>query len=112
MSWLVVWGLLGVGIASEMVGAAFLKASDGFSKIPQTVGALALYSFCLFLLSRTLEVLSLGVAIAVWAGGGVAATALIGVFFFGERLSASRACSFCLIAAGIVLVGLHSGGSS
>ncbi len=104
------WGLLGVAIASELVGAAFLKASDGFSKIPQTIGVLVFNGFALFVLSRTLEVLSLGTAIAVWAGAGVAATALIGALFFGERLGASRVCGFGLVTVGIVLVGVFAQG--
>lgn len=109
---LTAWLLLGAGIAAELVGAALLKASDGFSKIPETAGVLAFYGLALYLLSRAIEVLPLGVAIAVWAGVGVAAAALIGVLFFGEKLAISSTLSIGLITLGIVFVGLFTGGGS
>lgn len=103
---------MGAGIAAELIGAALLKASDGFSKARATVGGLVFYGIALLFLSRAIEVLPLGVTIAVWAGVGVAATALVGVLFFGERLSVTRASSLGLIVLGIVLVGLFTGGGS
>lgn len=112
MSLLTAWLLVGAGIASELVGAALLKASDGFSKVLETVGVLAFYGVALFFLSRAIEVLPLGIAIAVWAGVGVAATALMGVLFFGEKPTASSVCSLGLITLGIVFVGLFTGGVS
>lgn len=112
MSLLTAWLLLGGGIAAELFGATLLKASDGFSKIPETVGVLVFYGIALLFLSKVIEVLPLGVAIAVWAGVGVAAAALIGTFFFGEKLSISSALSLGLITLGIVFVGLFTGGGS
>lgn len=112
MTPLAAWLFLGAGIASELVGATLLKASDGFSKAPQTVGVLVFYGIALLFLGRTIEVLPLGVAIAVWAGVGVAATALIGILFFGEKPTTSNSCSLGLIILGIVLVGLFTGRGS
>jgi small multidrug resistance pump len=110
VSLLTAWLLVSAGVVAELVGAVLLKASDGFSKAPQTIGTLLLYGVALLFLSRALEVLPLGVTIAVWAGVGVAATAVLGIILFGERLNFSRACSLGLITIGIALVGLFTSG--
>ena len=82
-----------------------------FCSCLSAVGVLVSYGVALLLLARAIEVLPLGVTIAVWAGVGVAATAVLGMLFFGERLSASRIVSLALIALGIVLVGVFPGSS-
>lgn len=112
MSLLTAWLLVGAGIVCELVGASLLKASDGFSKVLETVGVLVFYGIALLCLSRAIEVLPLGVAIAVWAGVGVAATALMGILLFGEKPTTSGSFSLGLIVLGIVLVGLFTGGGS
>lgn len=109
MSLLTAWLLVGLGIVAELFGTVLLKASDGFSRLPETVGVLVFYGIALVFLSRAIEVLPLGVAIAVWAGVGVAITALAGVFVFGERLTLSSAASLGLIILGIVLVSVSTG---
>jgi quaternary ammonium compound-resistance protein SugE len=50
-----------------------------------------------------------GTAYAVWAGIGVAGTAVVGVLLFGEPTTAARFLCVGLIAAGIV--GLKLAGS-
>lgn len=111
MSLLTAWLLVSAGVVAEMVGAVLLKSSDGFSKAPQTIGTLVVYGIAVIFLSRALEVLPLGITIAVWAGVGVSATAVLGILVFGEKPTFSRVCSIGLITIGIVLVGLFTGGN-
>lgn len=61
------------------------------------------------LLARTLEVgMPVGVAYAVWAATGVAATAVLAALLFGERLSPLAGFGIVLIVVGVVVVELGS----
>ena len=61
------------------------------------------------LVSRALDAgLSLAVGYGVWTGAGVASTALVGVFAFGDRLDRFQVIGLALVLAGSLL--LHLGG--
>jgi quaternary ammonium compound-resistance protein SugE len=104
-AWLlvIVAGLLETGFA------VCLKLSHGFTRLWPTVAfcAFALGSFGLLTLSlRRLEV---GPAYAVWTGIGAAGTAVYGMLFLGDVVSALKLVSISLVVIG--LVGLQFSGS-
>jgi quaternary ammonium compound-resistance protein SugE len=104
-AWLlvIVAGLLETGFA------VCLKLSHGFTRLWPTVAfcAFALGSFGLLTLSlRRLEV---GPAYAVWTGIGAAGTAVYGMLFLGDVVSALKLASISLVVIG--LVGLQFSGS-
>ena len=100
MSWvyLVFAGLLEIGFTTA------LKLSNGFSlerpKYILVFGAFALASF--FLLNLAMRGISLGTAYAVWTGIGAAGTALVGVMYFGEALSAAQIGFLGLLIGSII----------
>ena len=51
--------------------------------------------------SFALKKLPLSVSYAVWTGIGIAGTAVLGVFLFGEAMNAQKAVCIALILAGI-----------
>ena len=53
------------------------------------------------LLARAVKTLPVGTAYAVWTGIGVAGTALLGMFLFGESRDPWRLLSILLILAGM-----------
>ncbi|MCB5908773.1 DMT family transporter [Streptomyces pinistramenti] len=106
MAWLlvVVAGLLETGFA------VCLKLSHGFTRLFPTVAfaAFALASFGLLTLS--LRKLDVGPAYAVWTGIGAAGTAIYGMVFLGDLVSALKIVSISLVIIGVV--GLQLSGST
>lgn len=56
-------------------------------------------------LSAALETIPLGTAYAVWTGIGAVGTVLVGMVFFGERLTPVRAALLGLVA--LLIIGLR-----
>lgn len=98
MGWLF---LLAAGLV-EIAMAAALKQSEDWSRlVPSVIGVLtALLS--IYLLTRALRYLPLGPAYAIWTGIGSVGVVLMGVFFFGEALSAARLACIAMVIGGTV----------
>lgn len=90
--------------------AVCLKLSHGFTRLWPTVAfcAFALGSFGLLTLS--LKRLEVGPAYAVWTGIGAAGTAVYGMLFLGDVVSALKLVSISLVVVG--LVGLQISGAA
>lgn len=105
MAWLlvVIAGLLETGFA------ICLKLSHGFTRLWPTIAfcAFALASFGLLTLS--LKRLDVGPAYAVWTGIGAAGTALYGMVFLGDDVSALKLVSITLVIIGVVGLQLSGG---
>jgi small multidrug resistance pump len=92
---------LTVAILCEIAATLALRASDGFSKLGPTLGAVAGYVLAFALLSQALKTIEVGVAYAVWSGVGTAAITLIGIVALGESGAALK-----LIGTGMIVVGV------
>jgi quaternary ammonium compound-resistance protein SugE len=104
MSWfaLFVAGLL------EVVWAAGLKTTEGFTRPWPTVGTLAAMAASVALLGWALRELPVGTGYAVWVGIGAVGTAILGMAVFHEPVTAARVASLGLVVAGIVGLKLSS----
>jgi small multidrug resistance pump len=102
------WLLLGVAVAFEIAGALGLRFSEGFTLVLPTVAALAAFAVALYLVSRVMKKLPVSIAYPVWAGGGTAGVALIGVLALGEELNAAKAVGVVLVVVGVVFVNMVS----
>ena len=60
--------------------------------------------------SIALKSLPLGTAYAMWTGFGIIGTSVLGIFLFGEKLSAPQIFCVLMIVAGIVGLKLLSKG--
>lgn len=98
------WMLLAVAILCEIGGAIGLRFSEGFTVLIPTALALAAFCVALFLVSKVMKHLPVSIAYPVWAGGGTAGVALIGVLALGESLNGIKAAGIVLIMLGVVLV--------
>jgi quaternary ammonium compound-resistance protein SugE len=98
MAWVIIVaaGLFETGFAVA------LKMSHGMTRIWPTAvfAACALASFAL--LTVALRQLEVGSAYAVWTGIGAAGTAVIGMAFLGDTVSATKLVSIGLILAGVI----------
>jgi len=60
-----------------------------------------------YLFSKTLTMLPLGVAYAIWAGLGTALTAILAIFLWKENFSMQILIGTILIIAGVVILNLR-----
>lgn len=99
---------LAIAIALEIVSTSCLKASCGFTKLMPSVAFIAGMGACFYLFSKSLMILPLGIAYAIWAGVGTAMTAVIAVVVWHEEVSWSMVLGIGLIIGGVVLLNLRS----
>ena len=96
------WIWLAVTIAFEVAGAMCMKLSQGFTLLVPSVGVFVCYGLSLAALTLVLKTIELSVAYAIWSGVGTAATAALGIWVFGESLTALKVLSVGLIIAGVI----------
>ncbi|MDD2888312.1 MAG: multidrug efflux SMR transporter [Aliarcobacter sp.] len=94
-SYLVIAGLL------EALWAMGLKFSDGFTKPLPTIITLFLVICSFFLLSKSMKVLPVSVAYAVWCAIGIISLVVIEYFYSNTDLNLQKIGSIFLIIIGI-----------
>lgn len=82
------YAILALAIIGEVVATSALKASAGFTRLLPSLLVIAGYGAAFYFLSLVLDRRPLGIAYAIWAGGGIALVVLAGSAFYG----ASRLC--------------------
>lgn len=95
---------LAIAIIGEVIGSAFLKYSEGFTKLWPTLGTLTAFGICFYFLSVTLKYLPLNISYATWAGLGLILTTIISVVIFKEQINLISIISICLIIIGVVML--------
>ena len=105
---LIAYATLALAICAEVAGSAFLKSSDGFSRLGPTLAVLFFYALAFFFLAQVLRTIPLGVAYAIWSGVGIILTALVGFFVFRQTLDAGAVAGIALIVAGVVVMNVFS----
>mgnify|MGYP001381444634 CR=1 FL=1 len=96
------WYYLLGAIALEVAGTFLLKLSNGFEKWHWGTLSILCYSACIWVLAPALKVIPVGVAYAIWAGVGIVAAAVIGLFAFNEKLGALQLLFIGLVLAGAI----------
>jgi quaternary ammonium compound-resistance protein SugE len=96
------WTLLSIAAVLEIVWAAGLKSTAGFTRLWPSVGVGAAMAGSMFLLALAARSLPIGTAYAVWTGIGAAGTALAGIVLFYEDASAPRLVCIALIVTGVI----------
>ena len=93
-----------LAIASEQVGTSAMKASNGFASMPLTALAIAGYSLSMLWFGRSMQILPLGFAYALWVGIGMMISSLLGVFLFSELLTPAVILGLMMVFSGIVVL--------
>lgn len=86
----------------EIVWAAAMKQSDGFTRLTPSLVTITAMIASFGLLAVAMRSLPLGTAYMVWTGIGAVGAFVVGVLFLGEALSPMRAIAAALILTGIV----------
>lgn len=98
MSW---FYLLFAGLF-EVIWAVGLKYTEGFTRLWPSLATLTAIIISMSLLGLSLKELPISTAYAIWTGIGVVGTVILGIFLFGENVSALRLVCIALILTGIV----------
>lgn len=104
---LTAWILLGIAIVGELIGTLSLKLANGKERPWAWLGVIAGFGTALWLLNKVIAQIDIGVAYALWSGVSIALSALMGVVFFGERVSWPRAVGIVAIVVGIAMIQLE-----
>ncbi|MCI1986606.1 MAG: multidrug efflux SMR transporter [Lactobacillus sp.] len=81
------WLYLTIAGVFEVVWATAMKLSDGFHKLgftALTIGGMLISFICLAEATRRLP---MSIAYPIWTGIGAVGSVLVGVLFFGDRVS-------------------------
>jgi quaternary ammonium compound-resistance protein SugE len=100
------WILLLIAAIFEIGWAIGLKYTDGFTRLGPSLWTILAMGLSMVLLATAARTLPIGTAYAVWTGIGAAGTAVIGIYLFGEPLTAMRLAGVSLIIGGVVLLRL------
>jgi small multidrug resistance pump len=103
------WLFVGLAIIAEISAALGLRYSVGFSKPLPTAFALVAFGSAFYLVSLALVALPVSTVYPVWAGGGTAGVALVGILVLKERAGLWKLLGVLLVVAGIVV--LNSAGA-
>lgn len=98
------WLYLAVAGLFEIAWAIGLKYTVGFTRLWPSLFTVAAMVASFWLLSLALKVLPIGAAYAVWTGIGATGTAIIGMVFLGDTVSALRILGLAMIVGGILVV--------
>ena len=95
-----------LAISAEVIGTSCLRLSDGMTRPLPTVLVLLAYAIAMFLLSKVVLSIPLGLTYALWSGIGTVAIVLVGRFAYGQQLAPAQLIGIGLISAGVALVNL------
>jgi len=98
------WLLLSLAVCFEIAGAIGLRFSEGFSLLLPTVLALGAFTLALYLVSHVMKSLPVSIAYPVWAGGGTAGVALLGVLVLGENMNLQKLTGIVLVFIGVIMI--------
>ncbi|CAK8054477.1 DMT family transporter [Eupransor demetentiae] len=101
---------LTLAICGELIGTNLLKASNGFSVLWASVGALAAYGVCFYFLAIAMKTINISVVYAIWAGVGIVLTAVLNVVIWRESLNIPTLLGLMLIVVGAVILNLYGPG--
>jgi quaternary ammonium compound-resistance protein SugE len=104
----VAWVYLLLACLLEVVWAAAIKQSEGFSRLGASAVTLVAMIASFWLLALAMRTLPLGTSYTIWTGIGAVGAFIVGITMMGEVASVMRIAAASLIVAGLVLMKLSS----
>lgn len=102
------WVYLVVAGIFEVVWATFMKLSDGFSKLGYTSLTIVGMIISFVCLAEATHRLPMSIAYPIWTGIGAIGSVLLGVWFFGDKLSPITWFFVALLLIGIIGIKMTS----
>ena len=97
-----------LAILFEVFGTANLKASNEFKILLPSLAVLLGYAGSFYFMSLSLRQLALGTVYATWSGVGMVLVALVGWWFYKEKLDTAGVIGLAFIIVGVILMNLVS----
>lgn len=98
------WLLLGLAICAEVVATQALKASDGFTRPVWIAVVIAGFAVAFVSMAQVVRRMDVGLAYAMWAGGGIALVTIVAWALFGQRPPAVALGGVGVIIAGAAMI--------
>lgn len=96
------WTLLIAAGLCEIGFTTFMKLSEGFTRPWPTTGFVFFCVASFWLLNLSTRGIPLGTAYAVWTGIGAAGTAVVGMVFFRDPVTAGRLVFLTLLIGSVI----------
>jgi multidrug transporter EmrE-like cation transporter len=97
-------GLIIGGSLAFSIGGAFMKASNGLTRLPPTMIVICSFIIGAALVTKAATSANLSTTIVVGLGFEAILTIGIGIVFLGDRISVGQALGMLLVLTGITLV--------
>jgi small multidrug resistance pump len=97
------WILLTIAVIAEVAGSASMRLSDGFTRWVPVVAVCVLYLISFWLEALVMRTLGLGITYSVWAGAGMALSAVVGILYFDESANLIKIGGILVISIGVII---------
>tara|TARA_A100000164_G_scaffold325099_1_gene309972 strand:+ start:86 stop:421 length:336 start_codon:yes stop_codon:yes gene_type:complete len=89
-----------LGITSN----GFLKSTNGFTNLPQTIFCIVSIIACIFCLSKAMNIIPVGFAYATYGGLTITAVSLFAIFKYNQIPNLFGVIGITLIVIGVILL--------
>ena len=100
------WILVGFAVIAEIVAAFSLRYSNGFTRPLPSLFALVSFACAFYFISLALLKLPVSSVYPVWAGGGTAGVALLGIIILKEQKNFLKLIGITMVVTGIVMLNI------
>ena len=100
--------MLSLAIVLEVVANSLLPKMQQFTSLLATAAVLVGYGCVFYLLSLTVQTMSLGVAYAIWCAAGIVLVAALSWLVYGQKIDIFAIIGIVLILSGVVIINLFS----
>jgi len=102
------WIFLTIAIFAEVIATSALKSVEGFSR-PVPLAIVVVGYLCTFYtLAQSFRAIPLGVAYAIWCGGGMLVLPFVGWLVYRQTLDLAAILGIGLILGGVLVLTLYS----
>jgi small multidrug resistance pump len=102
------WIFLTIAIFGEVIATSALKSVEGFSRPLPLTAVVVGYLCAFYALGQAFRAIDLGVAYAIWCGGGMVVLPIIGCLVYKQTLDLPALTGIGLILAGVLVLTLCS----
>ena len=99
---------LAFAIVLEITGTSLVKDTAGFTRWVQTAICLGTICFSYYLMSHVVTFVPVGITYATWAGLGIAAITVIGIYKYNQIPNIPTIIGLILIITGVIIVNTMS----
>ncbi|WOG27789.1 DMT family transporter [Endozoicomonas sp. 8E] len=99
---------LTLAILLEVFATSWLPRTHQFTAPIPTTAVLIAYGLAFYLLSITVQTMSLGVVYAIWCGAGIVLVAALSWLIYGQKLDIYALVGISFILTGTLIINLFS----